>query len=91
MNTDPFNRRLGCFEIPLLYLDHNHMPVQRIMSRCIIVRAEVLYHARAIRYTAISGLFDVVPDHQMPPDYSITFDADGNIQAEAINAIERLA
>ena len=72
------NRRLGTFKISRYMIENNPKIVKRVMSECIIVRAELSYVMDAIEYTAISDWFDEVQEGHIPMEYRITFVKDGN-------------
>ena len=56
-----------------------------LFSHMVIIRAEFIYASDVIEYTAQSDLFEVSPDHCVPPEYDIigTTKPDGTIEYSA--------
>lgn len=69
------NRRLGKFIIT--DLDANMREAKIVLARVVVVRAEMLYHADGIEYTAISDDFDIVDVGEMVPSYLPLLQYDG--------------
>lgn len=76
--------RIGRFYISRSLIDSDPTAVQRIMARCIVVRAEILWHRDDIEYVAISGLFEKNSYHLVAPEYRILLDKDLNPTAERV-------
>ena len=64
-------RNLGKFLISMELIEDNPKFVQKVMSECIPVRAEMRYDSHAIEYIAMSRFFDIVPQGQVVPEYMI--------------------
>lgn len=62
-------RRLGRFNVPRIYIAKFPEDVMEVLSKCLIVRAETLYHADAIEYIAFSEMFEPCEDGCEPPMY----------------------
>jgi hypothetical protein len=75
------NRHLGKFYIDLNIIESGkeNTIIKKIMSQCIILRAEVLYYRNAIKYVAISDNFDSVEDGMMIPEYTWIYTKDTDI------------
>jgi len=67
-------KRVGRFEISRRYIDERPNEALKIMSRCIIVRAECLWASDVIEYVAISPDFDELPPNLQPPLYECQVD-----------------
>lgn len=81
-NTSPTTRRLGRFRIAGVMLKNRPVDVLRVMGKCIVVRAEYLYEADAIEYTAISEHFAPLPEGFVVPTYRWVFQSDGHLICE---------
>jgi hypothetical protein len=44
-----------------------------LFARMVVIRAEFIFASDVIEYTAQSDLFEVSPDHCVPPEYDIIF------------------
>lgn len=65
-------RKYGWFCIPIdLFTNDNISKIQNIMSKCIILRAELMFARRAIEYEAYSEDFEEVPEMQIMNDYEV--------------------
>lgn len=65
------HRKIGRFQIPNDIIHNDPKLAQRIMARCIVVRAEQLWERDAIEYVALSNSFEDVPANCVTPDYHI--------------------
>lgn len=61
--------RAGCFRIDDRLVHCNPSLALRILSTCLITRAEYMYCSRQFAYEAYSPHFDVLPDGVMIPEY----------------------
>jgi len=68
--------RRGKFIINKNLLENHKGDVLKIMSKCIITRAEYLYYSDGIEYYAESELFDFVDQGEIIPEYKFTIDGD---------------
>lgn len=75
-------RRFGRFIICRKGIDDFSTNVKRIMGKCIIIRAQMLYECDAIEYYAISEHFDLLEPGTIPPTYEWHIDSDGYITCE---------
>ena len=66
----------GRFTLPRSFVLDQDIVVKRIMSQCIIVRAQMIYVSDVIEYQAISWRFRDVPDHEIMPTYVWTYDTE---------------
>lgn len=66
--------KLGRFSIPVDLVRQQNIAVKRIMSQCIIVRAEMMFINNVIEYEAISWRFREVPEGQIMPNYVWSYD-----------------
>jgi hypothetical protein len=73
--------KLGRFSISTDIIEFDPDSVLAAMSGCIVVRAEAVWHKRAVDYVAMHKDFDVVPEGREPPFYTwhMTQNADGTI------------
>ena len=69
IKKNKIKNRLGKFDLPEKTIDSHPEVVMKIMSKCIILKAESNFYKKAIEYTAYSFLFDELPDYQMPKEY----------------------
>jgi hypothetical protein len=74
-------KRLGRFKISLDLINESSWITQRVMSQCIIVRAELLYTTHVVEYEAISYRFDLVEEGQTIPNYYWKFSPETDIEA----------
>ena len=74
-------KRLGQFSISRDLVDGSPWIVQRIMSQCIIIRAELMHINNVIEYHAISHRFDLVKDGEITPRYMWKFSPETDIEA----------
>jgi len=63
------SNRIGTFKLPQEMLEREPWLIKRIMSQCIILRAEFMYSSRSIEYQAISMLFDECQEACIAPEY----------------------
>ncbi|WP_417518788.1 hypothetical protein [Marinobacter sp.] len=69
-------RRVGRFRLDARAVEHACVGVSRIMSQCIIVRAEMSYLRGAIEYEAISWRFREVEQGFVLPTYQWIYNAE---------------
>lgn len=69
------NRQLGKFRIE--DIDRNLREAKLVLARVVVVRAEMMYDANCIEYTAISDDFDRVDDGERVPEYLAHLQYDG--------------
>ena len=74
-------KRHGRFSISKELLKTNPWMVQRVMSQCIIFRAEYMYMGDVIEYHATSYRFDLVKAGEVAPEYVWKFDPENDIEA----------
>jgi len=74
-------KRLGQFSISRDTVESSPWIVQRIMSQCIIIRAELMHINNVIEYQAISYRFDLVKDGEITPRYMWKFNHKTDIEA----------
>jgi hypothetical protein len=63
------NRRAGRFSITADMVDYSDVGISRVMSQCIIVRAEMDYMRDCIDYQAISWRFRETAEGEIVPLY----------------------
>ncbi len=68
------NRSVGRFQISRTIIEEEPWIARCVMSRCIILRAEMLYAEDAIEYWAISDMFEEVEPSFVTPFYEIIID-----------------
>jgi hypothetical protein len=76
-------RRLGRFTVPADWADRYSSDLLRIMGRCAIVRAELLYVSDQIEYWARSDNFRELSPNEIVPQYVWHF------KEGALSAIEQ--
>lgn len=69
--------RIGKFYIDLHLIENKPERLEDVFRRCIVVRAEMLYHKRAIEYTALCYDFAPVPPNVTLPEYQVIFTNEG--------------
>jgi hypothetical protein len=67
-------KRAGVFYLPFEVLESFDTSAKRIMGKCIVFRAETLWHMQQVEYYAISDCFEEVPEGQVIPHYEWIFD-----------------
>ena len=63
--------KVGAFTIQCDLIDDEPDMVRRVLSGCIVVRAETIYHTKEIAYVAIAEHFEDVPTGCQVPEYDI--------------------
>ena len=63
------SNRIGAFKLSIDLIEKEPWLATRIMSQCIILRAEFMYSRRSIEYQAISMMFDECPEACVAPEY----------------------
>ncbi len=63
-------QRVGNFRVRRTLIEQAFDEFMKIMGQMIIVRAELVYDRDAFEYTAISPLFEIVPESETPPEYT---------------------
>ena len=63
--------RIGKFTIPASDVLTRPNVVQRLLGQCLITRAEYQFITNSFHYDAYSDLFDQVPCHEIPAEYTI--------------------
>ena len=75
-----------------LLIDHHFLntwpeEVMLIMGRCVIIRAEFLYHTRCMEYYAFSPDFELLKEGEPVPSYTFRFKSGD--QGPEIDGVER--
>ncbi len=71
-------RRIGRFEVPVEIINENPDVVRAIMGEVIVLKADVLYHRKAMLYDAICPQFDEADEGVLDlPFYDINVAEDG--------------
>lgn len=68
--------RRGKFRISLGFLRQSTDTVMALMSKFIVIRAEMLFGEDAIDYTALSPLFDMVEEGHTIPEYRLDIETE---------------
>lgn len=80
------HKRYGSFLISMPLLDTELTTVWLVMEKlkAVVVEANAHYQSNSIKYTAISPLFDEIPDEETPPLYDlfVSKEMDGSITLE---------
>lgn len=76
MGNNTMPRRVGRFRITRAFVIDGDVGVRRIMSQCIIVRAEMIFIADVIEYEAISWRFREISEGEVLPEYQWAFNDD---------------
>jgi hypothetical protein len=79
------DRRIGKFYISTELIEFNPEIVKKIMSRMIVVRAELLYHTFSIEYHAISSLFEPVNIGECTPEYTLIYNDNDVLEVRRFN------
>mgnify|MGYP000043369214 CR=1 FL=1 len=77
-------KRIGKFYISRKVIENYSWVATRIMSKCIVLRAEMLWVNDSVEYTALSNMFEAIDCASTPPTYEVTVHDDGHISAEVI-------
>lgn len=62
-------RRIGRFTIPWEIIENRPAEARVALTACLVVRAESMFHMRAVEYIAVSEHFDEVPPGVEVPLY----------------------
>lgn len=76
MSTN-YSRKVGRFRVHSQLARDFDTTLKRIMSRCIVVRAEQHFASDEIEYVAVSDLFREVKNGEIVPEYVWTCNTDG--------------
>lgn len=79
-------RRYGRFSMPARWADEYRTELLRVMGKCIVFRAEHLYHSDRIEYWAASDHFRVLPEGEIVPEYGWYFTDDGDFWCQELGA-----
>lgn len=70
-------KRLGRFSVSMDLIEENPEVCRDLMGKCIIVRAEAMYHVGRIDYVALSPDFNEVQEGEYIPEYGVRVHRDG--------------
>jgi len=70
-DVEKWDRRLGKFVISNKDLYDRPATCLSIMSNVVVVRAEQMFSIKGVYYTALSDLFDELPEGLIVPEYHI--------------------
>jgi hypothetical protein len=62
-------RNLGRFKVPLELLEESLEAIKEMLTGCVVLRSECLYHLNAIEYVAIHDDFALVAEGDEVPSY----------------------
>mgnify|MGYP003651267814 CR=1 FL=1 len=79
--------RRGRFEITMNIINQYPWIAKRVMSQCIIVRAERMYMRDSIEYHAISHKFDLVQEGEIIPAYYWKYSPENDIEAMKLETL----
>lgn len=85
--SDDINDRPGKFKISVELLELKPHLIMQVMARCIVTRAEQLWHERVIEYVGYSPDFQLVKMGSRLPEYVWRFHKDELIGAERVDNI----
>ena len=68
----PYGQRIGRFSIPIEMIEKRSDLARLVLTGCIVVRAESVWHRRIIEYVALHDDFEFVPSEVEAPFYSAT-------------------
>ncbi len=74
MELSELKQRRGRFCLKDDLIDRDISFIQKVMSQVIITRCEYIWLSHAFSYDAISPLFDLCPDKEIPPNYVFSQD-----------------
>jgi hypothetical protein len=80
------SRRYGRFTVPARWADEYRSELLRVMGKCIVFRAEHLYHSECIEYWAASDHFRALQEGEIVPEYQWYFTDDGDFWCEELRA-----
>jgi hypothetical protein len=83
-------RRYGRFTIPVSWIDEYRSEALRVMGKCAILKAEMLYTIDAIEYWARSDHFREIADGEVVPEYIWTFSDDGDFGCTEVKVAHHL-
>jgi hypothetical protein len=78
-------RRYGRFTAPAQWARQFRTDLKRVMSLCIVVRAEQIFVRDEIEYFAVSEHFRNLLPGEIVPEYRWIFSDDGDVQCEEVN------
>jgi hypothetical protein len=79
-------RRFGRFTAPAELAHTFSTDLKRVMGKCIVFRAEHLFHTNKIEYMAASEHFRPVPLGEVVPEYRWIFSDTDGLRAEEVDA-----
>lgn len=79
-------RRYGRFSMPARWADEYRSELLRVMGKCIVFRAEHLYHSDRIEYWAASDHFRALPEGEIVPEYGWYFTDEGDFWCQELGA-----
>lgn len=77
-------RRYGRFRIPSHMVREYSSELLRVMGRCAIYRAEMLYASDSIEYHAACDMFLELPEGEEAPEYTWFFTSEGDFWCEEL-------
>jgi hypothetical protein len=89
LTKDTLKYRAGQFNIKRQMLDEDPGIVMKIMSECIITRAEYILAADEVEYMANSLLFDPLENGELVPWYTITIISDQGDETFRFNRVDK--
>lgn len=83
---DSIKNRYGRFRVSDVMVDTDPTSLLLLGSKVVVVKCEHEYSTRTFDYTALSPMFEEIPDCMVPPEYDIIFQ---RRQADLIVTAER--
>lgn len=78
------NRKYGHFLISRSLISEEPTLVKRILSQCIVLRAEMLWETNSVEYFAHCHLFKELSEAEVVPEYSWQVFEDGWVEPREI-------
>jgi len=72
-------RKMGRFSISIRMIESDPEKVKKVMGKCVIFRAEMLYRSMSVEYEASCDDFEIIPMGCIMPDYDVFWDVHGNV------------
>lgn len=69
-------RRIGIFSIDIKLVHTDPEMVQKVMSKVIVTRCEMIFHKDVFEYVALSPHFDELSEGESPPTYQVVLGDD---------------
>jgi len=75
MKYEELKNRIGWFAFSVAVLEAVPDDIMFVLGKCVITKAEYVWHEKCIKYWGMSPLFDKLPEGNVPPMYTFEIKA----------------